>query len=75
MNENDLRDCFAMFAMNGLIHHYDFDRFKQDPARVATYAYDMADQMLEARKEPEQESGIAAFKPKRRTAKKVSDVD
>ena len=69
MNENDLRDCFAMFAMNGLIHHYDFDRFKQDPARVAEYAYDMADKMLEARKpkEPEIEEGIVAVKPKRKT--------
>ena len=66
MNEQDLRDCFAMFAMNGLIHHYDFDRFKQDPARVATYSYDMADAMLEARK-PREESGIVAIK---RTRKK-----
>jgi hypothetical protein len=67
MNENDLRDCFAMFAMNGLIHHYDFDRFKQDPARVASYAYDMADQMLEARNaEPEQEVGIVAAKTRRK---------
>jgi hypothetical protein len=67
MNDEDLRDCFAMFAMNGLIHHYDFDRFKQDPARVATYSYDMADAMLEARNaEPEEEIGIVAAKPRRK---------
>jgi hypothetical protein len=66
MNEQDLRDCFAMFAMNGLIHHYDFDRFKQDPARVAEYAYDMADKMLEARK-PQETIGLPAIKRKARS--------
>ena len=66
MNEQDLRDVFAMFAMNGLIHHYDFDRFKQDPARVAEYAYDMADKMLEARKAKPEEEGILAIKTKRK---------
>ena len=49
MNENDLRDCLAMFAMNGLIRHFDFDKFSQDPARVADWSYLMADAMLEAR--------------------------
>jgi len=68
MNEDDLRDCFAMFAMSGLIRHFDFDQFKQDPARVADWSYLMADAMLEARiiKEPEVEQGIVAVKPKRR---------
>jgi hypothetical protein len=55
-----------MFAMNGLIHHYDFDRFKQDPARVAEYAYDMADKMLEARK-PQETIGLPAIKRKARS--------
>ena len=64
MNDEDLRDCFAMFAMNGLIHHYDFDRFKQDPTRVADYSYLMADAMLEARNK-EDEEGIAVIKKRK----------
>jgi hypothetical protein len=71
MNENDLRDCFAMFASVGLLMRGD------NGTAVPERSYEMADRMLEVRKwkEFEQESGIAAFKPKRRTAKKVSDVD
>lgn len=70
MNEQDLRDCFAMFAMNGLIHHFDFDRFKQDPARVAEWSYLVADAMVEQRKrqgegDEEVNNGIAAVAPKR----------
>ena len=68
MNEKDLRDAFAMFAMMGLMTS-NTDWEASDPWRIA-------EKVLEARdKEFEQESGIAAFKPKRRTAKKVSDVD
>jgi hypothetical protein len=54
MNDEDLRDCFAMFkAMTGA-----------SPAEC----YRFADMMLEARNaEPEQEVGIVAAKPKRRT--------
>ena len=69
MNDEDLRDLFAGLAMQGLIHHFDFDRFKQDPQRVARWAYDAADAMIEAKyAEPvsEPEMGITAFKPKRR---------
>lgn len=43
MNEQDLRDCFAMFAMNGLLSNGFTDY------SVAEVAYKMADQMLEAR--------------------------
>ena len=47
MNEQDLRDCFAMFAM-----------FRErDPTRC----YEIADAMLEARK-PKEKSGIIAVK-------------
>jgi hypothetical protein len=60
MNENDLRDCFAMFITNGLLSaaiSYD-----------AEEVWQMADEMLKARnKEPEPEVGIVAAKPKRRT--------
>ena len=62
MNENDLRDCFAMFAM--LTQFFRADEDKHDAERC----YQMADAMLEARRaEPKEEVGIVAAKPKRRT--------
>ena len=56
MNDQDLRDCFAMFAMNGLLAHGLTDY------SVAQVAYKMADQMLEARNPAEE--GIVAIKRK-----------
>ena len=47
----DLRDYFAAQAMNGLIHHFDFGTFRDDPLRVARWAYDAADAMMKARGE------------------------
>ena len=44
-----VRDYFAAMAMQALIHHYDFDRFKQDPWRVAEYSYEMSDRMMNKR--------------------------
>jgi hypothetical protein len=65
MNENDLRDCFAMFAMCGIV-----SREVSDLSQIPYYAinaYKMADAMLEARnKEPEQEVGIVAAKTRRK---------
>lgn len=58
MNEQDLRDCFAMFALTGLIMRGD------NGTACPERAYEMADRMLEARKATE-EQGIAAAKPKR----------
>ena len=72
MNDEDLRDLFAGLAMQGLIHHFDFDRFKQDPQRVARWAYDAADAMIKAKyaePEHEPEMGITAIKRKRKTTK------
>ena len=74
MNDEDLRDLFAGLAMQGLIQHFDFDRFKQDPQRVARWAYDTADAMLDAKyanvePAPEPEMGITAIKRKRKTTK------
>ena len=58
MNEQDLRDCFAMFAMCGMI--------MRDGAwnlATAEKAWMMADCMLEARnKEEHEEDGIVAIK-------------
>ena len=58
MNEQDLRDCFAMFAMMGIVSR-GIDGDIVD--KVANNAYVMADAMLEARK-PKEESGIVAVK-------------
>ena len=48
-NGMDLRDYFAAKAMQGLIHHFDFMTFRDDPKRLANWAYDAADAMMEAR--------------------------
>jgi predicted hydrolase (HD superfamily) len=44
-----MRDYFAARAMQGLIHHFDFGTFRDDPERLALWAYDAADEMLKAR--------------------------
>lgn len=67
MNDEDLRDLFAGLAMVGLIKHFDFDTYRQDPKRVARWAYDAADAMLEAKHEVV-EVGIKAAKPRRKKA-------
>ena len=63
MNEEDLRDCFAMFAMTGWIMNGDYHEDE-----IPHKAYRMADAMLEARKKEksnEEDTGIAAVVPKR----------
>ena len=49
-----LRDYFAAKAMQGLIERettgaFNFETHKDDPWRVAMWAYDVADQMLRVR--------------------------
>jgi hypothetical protein len=56
MNEEDLRDCFAMFAMLGLI--------MKDKVCDAEEAWFVADKMLEARN-PTDEEGIAVIKKRK----------
>jgi hypothetical protein len=56
MNEEDLRDCFAMFAMMGLLAS---GNHKLD--RIVEGAYTIADEMLEVRK-PEETVGLPAIK-------------
>lgn len=61
MNEQDLRDCFAMFAMNGLLQI----EGEHDNQVVSEISYAIADAMLEARKrivEVVEEDGIVAIK-------------
>jgi len=61
MNEQDLRDCFAMFAMMGIVSR-GIDGDIVD--KVANNAYVMADAMLEARK-ANPEEGIVAIKKRK----------
>jgi hypothetical protein len=64
MNEKDLRDCFAMFSMLGLITAY---KDNHTDEVLAERAYNLADALLEARnKDNNEELGIAAVKPKRK---------
>jgi hypothetical protein len=58
MNDQDLRDCFAMFAMLGIL-------IRGDEVPIKT-AYNIADQMLELRKYKEPEVGIKTVKRTRR---------
>jgi hypothetical protein len=53
MNDQDLRDCFAMFIVNGLISRTSEFDMKE--------VWEMADAMLEARK-PEETVGLPAIK-------------
>ena len=63
MNENDLRDCFAMFALLRM----SFGDTDIAYSNGAEKCYRIADAMLEARKaEPEQEVGIVAVKSRRK---------
>ena len=66
MNENDLRDCFAMFTLCGIVVRGIGDDVIEE---VASNAYKMADAMLEARKAKKEvvEEGIATVKLKRRS--------
>lgn len=64
MNEQDLRDCFAMFALLRV------SVWEGEKALAAKECYEMADEMLKARsKEPEAEEGIVAVKPRKRSVK------
>lgn len=68
MNEKDLRDCFAMFTLCGIVMRGIDDEIIED---VASNAYKMADAMLEARNNKEEELGIAAVKTKRQYVRKT----
>ena len=58
MNEDDLRDCFAMFAMAGVIIRGD--------AWLPKDIWALADDRVESRKTKD-ESGIASVKRTRKT--------
>ena len=71
MNEEDLRDCFAMFALAGLVM---MNKEPYDDTAVAELSWRLADKMLETRKpkenEDEEDAGIAAVAPKRSRRKR-----
>jgi hypothetical protein len=61
MNDEDLRDCFAMFALAGAM-------MAPEKRYDAKAIWQIADDMIEARKKEninEEDSGIAAVVPKR----------
>ncbi len=66
MNDEDLRDCFAMFALAGAI-------MNKEPW-TAEQLWSIADDMVESRKkkenENEEDAGIAAVAPKRSRRKR-----
>jgi hypothetical protein len=63
IGDDDLRDCFAMFAMLGLCMREEVGVL----GNVPEMAYQVADAMLEARRAPkEPEVGIVAVKSRRR---------
>lgn len=58
MNDKDLRDCFAMFAMHKMMEYM---VGAKPYTEIASECYEMADAMLEARK-PKDKTGIVAVK-------------
>ena len=67
MNDQDLRDCFAMFAMMGVIVRGGLHPELMPEECIARRSYEIADVMLKARNPEPEEEGIVAVKPKRRT--------
>jgi len=63
MNDKDLRDCFAMFALNGIIARGGLHPELMPEDCIARRAYEIADAMLKARKS-EETIGLPAIKRK-----------
>lgn len=77
MNEQDLRDCFAMFALMGIIfkiplEEADVQERRDEYGKAARGAYDYADAMLEAR-DPQISAGLPPIK--RRRSKNATGTD
>jgi hypothetical protein len=62
MNEEDLRDCFAMFALMRISFGDEHENYTPGAERC----YKIADAMMEARK-PKEDVGIASVKRIRKT--------
>ena len=61
MNETDLRDCFAMFALNGIIARGGLHPELMPEDCIARRSYEIADAMIKARNAKDK-SGIIAVK-------------
>ena len=72
MNENDLRDCFAMFAMMGIVVRGGLHPELMPEEGIARRSYELADAMLQARK-PDEEGIVAIKKRVNRKVKNGSD--
>jgi hypothetical protein len=68
VNEQDLRDCFAMFAMMGVIVRGGLHPELMPEDCIARRSYELADAMVEARNK-ETEEGIVAIKKRVRKTK------
>jgi len=73
MNEEDLRDCFAMFALNGYISYMGCnpkdngkicEAGENNAEALARASYTFADAMLDARSQSDEE-GIAVIKKRK----------
>jgi hypothetical protein len=66
MNDEDLRDCFAMFAMNGIIARGGLHPELMPEDCIARRSYELADAMIEAKnKTPEDDGGITTIKKRK----------
>jgi len=65
MDDEYLRDCFAMFALLGLVQ---MNKEPYNDVAVAELSYSLADRMMEARVKKE-EQGIAVIRGKRNVRK------
>jgi len=66
IEDNELRDFFAAFAMNALMKEYRINYIPYCKADFARCSYEMADEMIKARKQKEPEAGLAAIKTRRK---------
>ena len=67
IEDNELRDFFAAFAMNGIMARSRLHPQLIPEEGMARRAYEVADEMMLARKQEEpKETGIAAVKTRRK---------
>jgi hypothetical protein len=65
MNDEDLRDCFAMFAMNGIIVRGGLHPELMPEECIARRSYELADAMIEARNKTTDDGGITTIKKRK----------
>jgi hypothetical protein len=65
MNDEDLRDCFAMFALNGIIARGGLHPELMPEDCIARRSYELADAMIEARNKTIDDGGITTIKKRK----------